>query len=688
MNSYQNKNEYEILNASPNYSNMSNSYPRYPLANNPQGSMKHMNYKDWLAMCESNQQYDVNPAVINSSSVSTALKILGTLVKFIEPISGIGPVLTAFSAILPVLWPSTPTPERVWNDFMTNTGSLIDLAVTDFVRRDANARMAIVKDNLEQYTIAFNNWKGNRNEQLYLTAVIARFNSTNSALRDAAVYFSNLVGYELLLLPIYTQVANFHLLLIRDGLINAQDWFLARDAGDQLHQDLINYTNQYITHSITWYNNGLNTLKNRNVQWGTFNDYRREMTIQVLDILSLFSSYDPRKYPADRTDTTKLPKTELTREIYSALLDSPPNRPITALEESLTRDVHLFTWLKNVGFWTFNYNMYPDVRFLSANRIGFSYTNSSVIQESGIYGSTTFGTAHTHQLPLNSNVYRTSITDTTATPNQVTKMDLYLTNGTSASYNSNITPVPNDLRTTLLGFSSNESRPNQPTVQDYTHILSYIKTDIIGGHRGRVSFAWTHRTVDPNNQILTDNITQVPAVKSSVLNAQAKVIKGPGHTGGDLVAITSNGTQAGRMEILCRASNFSEPDRRYRLRIRFATNSNLTVNVSYRTSGTTFTTNLNPDPKKNEKFFPGNTIPADLRYEYFYYREPFDTILPMRVNRDELITIAIQPINMNANQILIIDRIEFIPITQSVLDYTEEQNLETAQEVVNNLFIN
>ncbi|MEB9553512.1 hypothetical protein P4J60_26470 [Bacillus cereus] len=36
MNLYQNKNEYEILDATPNYSNMVNAYSRYPLANNPQ----------------------------------------------------------------------------------------------------------------------------------------------------------------------------------------------------------------------------------------------------------------------------------------------------------------------------------------------------------------------------------------------------------------------------------------------------------------------------------------------------------------------------------------------------------------------------------------------------------------------------------------------------------------------------
>nr|AJW76684.1 insecticidal crystal protein 3 [Bacillus thuringiensis] len=686
MNSYQNKNEYEILNASQNNFNMSNRYPRYPLTNNPQNSMKHTNYKDWLAMCENSQHYDVNPAEINSSSVSTALKILGTLVKFIEQIEGIGPVLTALSAILPVLWPpNTPTPERVWNDFMTNAGSLIDQSITNEVRNDANAQMAVVKENLYRYASSFNSWKGTPTNHpdypKYLAAVIKEFGLVEAQLRSVAAYFSNRVGYELLLLPIYTQVANHHLLLIRDGLIFANEWSLAR-GGDDLYKEFHRYASMYISHGIKYYNEGLNTLKNRNVPWGTFNDYRREMTIQVLDIMHLFSSYDVRKYPADLKDTTILPQTELTREIYSALLDSPPNKPIAQLEESLTRDVHLFTWLKNVDFWTFNYNIYPDVRYLSANRIGFSYTNSSAIEPSGIYGSTTFGTVLTHQFPL-SNVYRISTKDTT--DNQVTNIDLNLINGTSALYNSRIEPVPNNLRTTFFGFSSNESRPNQPTIQDYTHILSYIKTDIIGGHRSRVSFAWTHRTVDPNNQILINNITQIPAVKSSLLNAPARVIKGPGHTGGDLVALLNNGTQAGTMQIQCKTGSFTETSRRYGIRMRYAANNAFTVSLSYTLQGgnpigTTFVT---------ERTFSrtNNIIPTDLKYEEFKYKE-YHQIITMTSPQNTIVTINIRQLNPSSNDQLIIDRIEFIPITQSVLDYKEEQNLETAQAVVDNLFTN
>nr|ABR22238.1 pesticidal crystal protein [Bacillus thuringiensis] len=655
----------------------------YPLANDLQGSMKNTNYKDWLAMCENNQQYGVNPAAINSSSVSTALKVAGAILKFVNPPAGT--VLTVLSAVLPILWPTnTPTPERVWNDFMTNTGNLIDQTVTAYVRTDANAKMTVVKDYLDQYTTKFNTWKREPNNQSYRTAVITQFNLTSAKLRGTAVYFSNLVGYELLLLPIYGQVANFNLLLIRDGLIKAQEWSLARSAGDQLYNTMVQYTKEYIAHSITWYNKGLDVLRNKsNGQWITFNDYKREMTIQVLDILALFASYDPRRYPADKIDNTKLSKTEFTREIYTALVESPSSKSIAALEAALTRDVHLFIWLKRVDFWT--NTIYQDLRFLSANKIGFSYTNSSAMQERGIYGSSGFGSNLTHQIQLNSNVYKTSITDTSSPSNRGTKMDFYKIDGTLASYNSNITPTPEGLRTTFFGFSTNENTPNQPTVNDYTHILSYIKTDVIGYNSNRVSFAWTHKIVDPNNQIYTDAITQVPAVKSNFLNATAKVIKGPGHTGGDLVALTSNGTLSGRMEIQCKTSIFNDPTRSYGFRIRYAANSPIVLNVSYVLQGVSRGTTISTESTFSR---PNNIIPTDLKYEEFRYKDPFDAIVPMRLSSNQLITIAIQPLNMTSNNQVIIDRIEIIPITQSVLDETEDQNLESEREVVNALFTN
>ncbi|MBZ8126079.1 delta endotoxin C-terminal domain-containing protein, partial [Bacillus thuringiensis] len=82
-----------------------------------------------------------------------------------------------------------------------------------------------------------------------------------------------------------------------------------------------------------------------------------------------------------------------------------------------------------------------------------------------------------------------------------------------------------------------------------------------------------------------------------------------------------------------------------------------------------------------------NIIPTDLKYEEFKYKE-YNQIITMNSPQNTIVTINIRQLNPSSNDQLIIDRIEFIPITQSVLDYTEEQNLETAQAVVDNLFTN
>ncbi|HDR5354462.1 TPA: hypothetical protein QCS32_006303, partial [Bacillus thuringiensis] len=55
---------------------------------------------------------------------------------------------------------------------------------------------------------------------------------------------------------------------------------------------------------------------------------------------------------------------------------------------------------------------------------------------------------------------------------------------------------------------------------------------------GATTFAWTHDSVDENNTISKDKITQIPAVKAYY--ADANIRKGPGNTGGDLVEITKN----------------------------------------------------------------------------------------------------------------------------------------------------
>ncbi|OUB93608.1 hypothetical protein BK784_22105 [Bacillus thuringiensis serovar medellin] len=74
MNYCQNQNEYEILDASPNATNMSNTNPSYPLANDSQAAMKKMNYKDWLNMFEGPTNFSRRAGT--SSSIGILMRVL------------------------------------------------------------------------------------------------------------------------------------------------------------------------------------------------------------------------------------------------------------------------------------------------------------------------------------------------------------------------------------------------------------------------------------------------------------------------------------------------------------------------------------------------------------------------------------------------------------------------------------
>ncbi|MGQ7074172.1 delta endotoxin C-terminal domain-containing protein, partial [Escherichia sp. SP-MK2] len=55
-----------------------------------------------------------------------------------------------------------------------------------------------------------------------------------------------------------------------------------------------------------------------------------------------------------------------------------------------------------------------------------------------------------------------------------------------------------------------------------------------------VGCAWTHPSVDNQNMLTSNAITQIPAVMAHVLEGDANVVKGSGNTGGDLVRLGPN----------------------------------------------------------------------------------------------------------------------------------------------------
>ncbi|UYX55757.1 hypothetical protein M3Y14_31000 (plasmid) [Bacillus thuringiensis] len=112
-----------------------------------------------------------------------------------------------------------------------------------------------------------------------------------------------------------------------------------------------------------------------------------------------------------------------------------------------------------------------------------------------------------------------------------------------------------------------------PTASDYTHRISSITATEVGTSGGAsscIAYGWTHVSAERTNRIIPNRITQIPAVKSHSLitvaspgQRQTQVVRGPGHTGGNLIVMGA-GTSRFHMTIT------SSGRQRYRVRLRYA----------------------------------------------------------------------------------------------------------------------
>ncbi|AZJ24464.1 hypothetical protein CT694_33940 (plasmid) [Bacillus wiedmannii bv. thuringiensis] len=687
MNSYQNKNEYEILDASRNNSNMSNRYPRYPLANDPQASMQNTNYKDWLNMCEGTP--------VPSSSYSQLLKVAGGVVSRalgMLPIPGVAPLLSFLSTLL---WPSASEGNTIWEDMMKYVADLIQQELTDYTIRQATVNLAGLKELLQSYNSSLASWLvGNATPELvrgYMGSLHRTF------LQDIIGSFT-ISGYEKILLPTYVIAANFHLLLLRDIEIYGKRLGFAQKDLDFYNCELKRYMAQYTNYCVDTYNKGLASEKEKS--WVHFHRYRRTMTLAVLDIIALFPMYDARLYPA--TDSKIQVKSELTREIYSdvingniyGLIYSDNNRN----EELYTRPPHLFTWLRGFRFVTNSISAGNITwTFLAGNQNKYSSTTGSGIITGPFYGQDTNygGTSSNIDIPAGSYVYNlwtknyefiSPYTD----PINITRINFSITNNNSSSEiiyggDRNMPTVRTD-----FDFLTNKDGTASPTYNNYNHILSYMLTNgTFGQKRHGYTFSFTHSSVDPYNGIDPDKVTQIPAVKANYpLGLPSSVIKGPGHTGGDLVVLRNYGDISWYI-------NFAKKVKRYRIRLRYASNSAAQMALAIGGTGMIYF-DIAPTIKSGHN--ETNLALEDFQVMY--------TPIIYSVFEDTPTT-RMSLYSMSNTASIILDKIEFVPIDIPIDKCTKcqfekdvqsgelvcicrcegVQSLDTEKEIINSLFV-
>ncbi|TKI82120.1 insecticidal delta-endotoxin Cry8Ea1 family protein, partial [Bacillus mycoides] len=719
MNSYENKNEYEILDASPNNSNMSTLHPRYPLANDPQAAMQNTNYKDWLTMCDSNTQFVGDISKYSSleaytsakASIGFGLGLTSTILGiFGGPISLlIGTIIGVTTAVLDFLPGATDSGGNrlIWTYLIDYVKELINDAINTEALSRAKSILDGISNVMGEYESKLKVWKDSIKSRGLNEEMVALFIATNSDILGKIPQLQQL-GHQVSFLPLFAVAANFHLLLLRDASVYGKLWGMSDEYIKDYYSGKngqLNKTKEYTNYAVTVYREGLEKSKkvavsnSDNFNWENYNQYRRSMTLTVLDVIALFPTYDNHIY-------NKSTKVELTRDVYTDLISYIKNPFLTnpveggkfegytqdefnAIENALIRPPHLFTWLREIT--SYSYQQYAQSRYITAMQNKYYYTFGNSIITGPIHGPRYSGDT-TSSLTL------TDYQDIYSTLSSIFPLQTYdhvreLTFGSSYYYAvtghlHNITNRSTGNKTQkILGEDTTAVRATgpssvrseipykgdePPTATKYSHRLSYISayaTDCgananrsdKGCHRTPQLCAWTHTSVDPDNRIYPDKITQIPAVKSYYLSGGLNPAHVSDHTGGNVVLFNN----AGSIKILCKFTSSGY----YKMRIRYASQYSGTITVNGAPASFSSTTNTR----------------SNLPYEAFQYTD---------VGQDHVFLIptpdTIEFTIYGGVSGFMIDKFEFIPrtfqTTQSALDYTDKQSLEKVQNVVNDLF--
>nr|BAD32657.1 delta-endotoxin [Bacillus thuringiensis] len=674
VNPYQNKKESVFYEHSNNQKDIPN---RYPFTNNPNAVMKNGNYKDWVNECEGSNVSPSPAAAVTSAIISIVLKTLAkalvsSLVDAIKSSLGISEVITKNNV-------SQLSMELV-NQLINRR---IQETIMDLGSASLNGLMSIYK----RYLNALEAWDKDKSNITLQENVIEEFKYVESR------FFENLKGIyrtsssQITLLPTFAQAANLHLSMLRDAVMYQEGWNLQSHLDYKMELDIA--LKDYTNYCVEVYNRGLNALRGSTaLDWLEFNSFRRDMTLMVLDLVAIFPNYDPVQYPLPT-------KIGLSRKIYTDPVGTTRDTDFgnwtltdrtlanfNDLERDVTDSPSLVKWLVDMNIYTGAIDSYP-ISGPGGERIGVWYgnMNSFVLTGSRELSYNMYGEI-AHEDPI------TNIRD-----NDIYKVDLraaYVatirnaldsTFGVSSSHFFNVmgknelyqSKQPYPSYPITITFPGEESL--EGNVNDYSHLLCNVK-NITGGlrqtsARGRsslLSHAWTHKSLNPKNIIAADKITHIPAVKGSNLSASSAVIKGPGFTGGDLLRLGPNQF----VDYILTPDNPQVSQIYFDVRLRYACMGGANILIQF----------WNKNWEIGVQLVSTTSSLENLKYENFAY---ITTRLSFTFGQGGY---NMSIYNPTSNPNVIIDKIEFIPVSGTPFEYEGKHKLKNTQADVNNLFLN
>nr|BAD35163.1 cancer cell-killing Cry protein [Bacillus thuringiensis] len=680
MNQSCNNNGYEVLNSGKGY-----CQPRYPFAQAPGSELQNMGYKEWMNMCTSGDptvlgggySADVKDAVITSINIASYLLSV--------PFPPAGVAAGILGALLGLLWPTNT--QAVWEAFMNTVEALINQKLDEYARSKAISELNGLKNVLELYQDAADDWNENPGDLRNKNRVLTEFRNVNGHFENSMPSFA-VRNFEVNLLPVYAEAANLHLLLLRDAVKFGEGWGMSTDPGaerDDMYRRLRSRTEIYTDHCVNTYNQGLQQAKSlqANVSdysrypwtqynqsggfsyreakgeyrgtenWNLYNAFRRDMTILVLDIIAQFPTYDPGLY-------SRPVKSELTREVYTDIRGttwrSDANlNTIDAIENRMvgSRQLQLFTWLTEMKFYIRNTGSitsytHGDLMVGLEKKIRKTNDNDQWLPLEG--QNTSYTRIDRPGIELGKNYWyyaRTQQWFETRLLQLWVNTDVLSLNAGTVGNEFWARDVP-DYRNIYARSTRNHFIEN--------HRLSWIKFEPVRdncpfawpGYKqlSALLFGWTHNSVDPFNTIASDRITQIPAVKGYLVDNGATVVRGPGNTGGDLVRLPAYNQQWTQLRVKVRPSTTART-RGYNVRIRYASegNANLFVGKYVDTANRFYETG---------NYAVNQTFSGSMTYNSFKYLDAIGFAANEEEFRIEL--------RCNSGGPIYIDKIEFIPV--------------------------
>ncbi|PEA01247.1 insecticidal delta-endotoxin Cry8Ea1 family protein [Bacillus cereus] len=606
MNQHYNKNEFEIIDSAVMY-----SQPRYPLANAPDFEQQNINI-------------DVRTAIVAS------VKVVGTLLgKFIPGFGMFGPLID-------FLWPKDT--EATWRAFMSAVEELVDQKINDLKRSEALSRLEGLLNTLKLYQTAASNWEKDPQNPKLQETVRNQFIATNTFMFGSMPMF-RVSGFELPMLTMYAEAANLHLLLLQDAVKFGRSWGMDTVTVNSYQSNLETAIKIYTDSCISTYNQGLEQAKTLPAdgdvaKWNAYNDYRRDMTLMVLDLVAIWSTYNTTQYP--------LPvNVQLTREIYTELRGWYAGK-LEITEAQLVRPPHLFTFFQSANLYIDYASPFP----LGGIQQTVHYPLGANL-ETAVKGQTSNYLSKVTATPSDAVINRVD----TQIFNCVTGLKFYQQYATEpfvtpiwSTFTPGVYPEINMNRIPIEGDQT-QANHRMSWISGYWHPVSY--TPPYPYNFSCITFGWTHLSADLDNRIYSDSITQIPAVKGYTLEHGAAVVKGPGSTGGDLVRLPAYNDIWTQLRIKMRMNTWGT-GKKYKIRIRYASEGAANLFVGRYVDAT------------NSWWETGNyavkqTFSGSMIYNSFEYLDTFSYTATEPEFKIEL--------RCNSGSSIYIDKIEFIPET-------------------------